>query len=151
MQKIKKGSAVLLIFFITTIILFIGLCVIKAHVLSADIVYQQHYYWKRYYHYEGCLEYALAYFYKNEDMRAVTVSYISGKNEYHLFITSDQHAKNRIISVTIAEKKRAVAAAEVILEKNGSLWHIKNRTLMIQLPLDLDKKALLSYTKVLKK
>ncbi len=150
MQKLKQGGAVIIIFFITTIILFIGLCVMRSYSFSADIVNQQHYYWKRYYQYEGCVEYALAYFYKNDAMTVSTIPYSYKRNNYKISITVNDHTHKKNLFITIEEGKKAVATAHIVLEKDALLWVVKNRTLTIQSAIDLDKKALLSYTKLLK-
>ena len=150
MQKLKQGGAVIIIFFIVTIILFIGLCVMRSYSFSTDIVNQQHCYWKRYYQYEACVEYALAYFYKNDEMTADAISYSYKRNNYKISITVNDHAHKKDLFIIIEEGKKAVGAAHIVLEKDALLWLIKNRTLTIQSPIDLDKKALLSYTKLLK-
>jgi hypothetical protein len=149
MQTIKQGSAMVLIFFITTLIMFVGLGVLRSYALSNETVQQQYHYWKRYYRYEGLCEYVLAYFYKHTDMQSTVLSYFYTNRTYSLDVTvSHDTYTHKILSIIVKEAKKIVATAQIVLEKNELSWVVKQRTLMIQSPIDLDKKALLPYTQL---
>jgi hypothetical protein len=131
MHILKQGNVVLTIFLITTIVLFVGLQVVRSYAVSNDIVHQQYRCWHRYYCYEGCLEYALAYFYAHPHKMFEKFSYRQGKNVYELSLKINDQKDSKMITIIIEHEKSLGATWSIVMHKNGSSWIMRERTLTI--------------------
>lgn len=128
----KNGHVFLTIFFITTMILFATMFIIRSCSTKKIIARQQYSYWQTYYTCEGCLEYIVAYFCQHSDIPPeILFSY--QKNEPYTIAIKQNHLSNQLsLKGTIEYKGTIIALWELILEKHENTWLIQKRTITLK-------------------
>ena len=129
MQTIKRGFTFLTFFLITTMLLFIGISVVRVCSTHISITLQHTQYWVTYYKHEAFLEYMYAYWCNNQNNMPATLDFDVLNDSYLITI----HKKNNndevvILHGHVAHHHKTVAQIELVLKKRDDEWVVFKRT-----------------------
>lgn len=132
MHTFKSGYSLLTFFFITMIMCFIGVAIIRSYACSTNIAQQQYNYWRNYYTYEGCLEYVFAYFCNDFEMMPDHITFCQKNGTYEITLNKKIFQNTASLKGEIVYKDKTAAHWDLFLERLEKNWVIKKRNLTLK-------------------
>jgi hypothetical protein len=130
MSTSKKGSALVIIFFIMIGITIIATSLNRALSWYADSMREHREYWKKQYQCELLIAYILAYYY--EDHKEGTAVIPLDNHRYQLSWTPRQAGNDIRLELSIRAENRGWARGYILLSKKDDHFHLLERTIMYE-------------------